>query len=105
MGTRQAEHGTNDPGVSRAHRGGGRAEVHRNHAQLGYALKDKEPPDFAAAEAELTEAIKLRNDDGDRGFLLYEFNRALARIGAFGPNPDPEVRAAIDADLKAADSK
>jgi hypothetical protein len=77
---------------------------HRNHAQLGYALKDKVPPDLAAAEAELTEAITLRNAAGDRGFLLYEFNRALTRIMRGGSNPSPEARAAIEADLKAAEA-
>jgi hypothetical protein len=77
-------------------------KFHRNRAQLGFALKDKDRPDLEAAEAALTEAIELRDEGGDRGYLLYEFNRALARILRHGPTPPPEIRAAIEADLKAA---
>jgi hypothetical protein len=79
-------------------------KFHQNRAQLGYALKDKAQPDLPAAEAALTEAIDLRDSEGDLGFLLYEFNRALARILRHGTSPPAEVRAAIEADLKAADA-
>jgi hypothetical protein len=75
---------------------------HRNHAQLGYALKDKTQPDLPAAETALTTAIDLRNRAGERGFLLYEYNRALARLAQHGPNPPPETRTEIESDLKAA---
>ena len=33
---------------------------HRNHGQLGFALKDQQPPDWAAAEVDLTAAIDSR---------------------------------------------
>jgi hypothetical protein len=55
-------------------------EFHRNHGQLGFALKDKRTPDWAAAEAELTQAIEIRGDWRERGWLFYEFNRAICRI-------------------------
>jgi hypothetical protein len=78
-------------------------KYHRNHAQLGYALREKAQPDFPAAEAALTEAIDLRIKAGESGFLLYEFNRALARLAQHGPDPQPDVRELIEADLKAAE--
>ncbi len=77
---------------------------HRNRGQLGNALKDKEQPDLLAAQAALSEAIEIRDDVGDRGFLLYEFNRALARILQHGDNAPPEVREEIETDLKAAEA-
>jgi hypothetical protein len=58
---------------------------HQLHGQLGYALKDKQPPDWAAAEAELTKAIDLRGEGEREGWTFYEFNRALCRI-----NQDPD---------------
>jgi hypothetical protein len=76
-------------------------KFHRNRGQLGYALKDQEQPDYPGAVAMLTEAIEVRDESGDGGFLLYEFNRALARIRQYGPDPPPEMRATIEADLKA----
>jgi hypothetical protein len=72
---------------------------HRNHAQLAYALKDKQPPDYARSEEELTKAIEIRDRIGDRGFRIYEFNRAYCRI-ALGRPAD-----AIRADLAAAASR
>jgi hypothetical protein len=77
---------------------------HRNRGQLGYALKDKAKPDLAAAEAALTEAIELRDDVGDRGFLLYEFNRALIQIQQHGTEVPPDLREAIEDDLKRAEA-
>ncbi len=53
---------------------------HRNHGQLGFALKDKEPPDWREAEAELTNAIMIRGDPNVEGYWLYELNRAICRI-------------------------
>lgn len=55
-------------------------DKHRNHAQLGYALKDKRPPEDAEAVKELTKAIDLRDAAGESGYLMYELNRALANI-------------------------
>jgi hypothetical protein len=79
----------------------GEVKFHKNHSQLGYALKDRAQPDLPGAVAALTEAIDLRDKKGDRGFLLYEFNRALARIQQ-EPNPPSEVRKKIEADLQVA---
>jgi hypothetical protein len=53
---------------------------HRNHGQLGYALKDQLQPDWKEAEAELSKAIAIRGDPHDHGWALYEFNRAICRI-------------------------
>jgi hypothetical protein len=75
---------------------------HRSHGQLGYALKDQTHPDLQGAENELTKAIELRDSAGVGGFLLYEFNRALARISRYGPNAPADVRAQIETDLSAA---
>lgn len=83
----------------------GERKFHRNRAQLAYALKDKtnpSPAELSEAVAALSEAIEIRDGAGDRGFLLYEFNRALARIAQHGSNPPDDVRASIEADLKAA---
>ena len=55
-------------------------EFHRTHGQLGYALKDKPDPDWEGAYKQLSEAIKLRDADGAKGFLMYEFNRAICGI-------------------------
>ncbi len=53
---------------------------HRNHGQLGYALKDQRSPDWAAAEVELTKAIQIRGSAAEHNWLFYEMNRALCRI-------------------------
>jgi hypothetical protein len=69
---------------------------HRNHAQLGYALKDKPQPDWADAEKELTTAIEIRGSWQEHGWLFYELNRAQCRImgdPAFPQNlPSDRVR-------------
>lgn len=53
-------------------------KFHRNYAQLGFALKLTER--WAEVEAALDSAIEIRDSQGDRGYPLYELNRALARI-------------------------
>ncbi len=56
---------------------------HQNHGELGFALKDQDPPAWDDAEAELTEAIRIRDAAGDQDisyFRFYDFNRALCRI-------------------------
>jgi tetratricopeptide (TPR) repeat protein len=54
---------------------------HRNHAELGYALKDKSKPDWEAAEQALSKAIEVRDRVGDSDrYGAYEFNRAVCRI-------------------------
>jgi hypothetical protein len=80
---------------------------HRNHGQLGYALKDRRPPDWRGAEEELSKAIDIRGDWRARGWLFYEFNRAICRIALDemfqeGRRSEPPQRDAILADLRAA---
>jgi hypothetical protein len=83
------------------------ARFHRNHAELGYALKDRTPPDFAEAERELTVAIAIRGRVGEQIDPYYEFARALCIIHQ-DPNflassaSSPELRARILADLRVA---
>lgn len=55
-------------------------KMHRYHAQLGYTLKDKDNPEWEEAEQCLNKAIEIRDRVGGRGYLLYEFNRAICRI-------------------------
>jgi hypothetical protein len=79
---------------------------HRNHAQLGYALKDQLKPDLAGAETELSRSIEIRGSWQENGWLFYEFNRALCRIQAdeaykAGQASKPEVREKILNDLRA----
>src|SRR5260221_8627481 len=64
----------------RALLGADAGDNHRNHAQLGYGLKDKRPPEYAEAVKELTKAIDLRDAAGETGYLMYELNRALANV-------------------------
>jgi hypothetical protein len=79
---------------------------HANHAELGFALKDQDDPNWREAEEELSEAIKIRDSKGGKGYLIYEFNRALCRIyqdAGFKAGPsDDKTKQAILADLKAA---
>jgi hypothetical protein len=55
-------------------------EFHANHGQLGFALKDQRTPDYAAAEAELSRAISIRDRLEQEGWQIYEYNRAFCRI-------------------------
>jgi hypothetical protein len=80
---------------------------HRNHAQLGYALKDKREPNWKEAEIELTKAITIRDKLAEPGWMYYEFNRAICRTNldkAFkeGKESAPEVREQILKDLESA---
>jgi hypothetical protein len=80
-------------------------DYHRNHGQLGYALKDQRKPDWAEAESELSKAIEIRDKKGDLGWIYYEFNRAVCRINLdkdFKNNrkSKPDVAKGIVADLK-----
>ena len=80
---------------------------HMNHGQLGFALKDQREPDWREAERELTKAIEIRGLWQDRGWLFYEFNRAICRIKldeAFASDEpsEPAVKEAILTDLQAA---
>jgi hypothetical protein len=80
---------------------------HMNHGQLGFALKDQNTPDWAEAERELTAAIEIRGPWKDKGWLFYEFNRALCRIMldpgfSQGRSSDPDRKTHILQDLRAA---
>jgi hypothetical protein len=80
---------------------------HANHGQLGYALKDQRQPDWAEAESELSKAIEIRGPWQERGWLMYEFNRAICRMHqdpAFsqGKGSDEKAKQAILVDLDAA---
>jgi hypothetical protein len=82
---------------------------HKNHGQLGYALKDQRTPAWSESEAELSEAIAIRGDPG-RSFHLYEANRAICRINqdpalTEGRPSAPETKEAILADLRVATSQ
>jgi hypothetical protein len=56
-------------------------EFHRNHGQLGFVYKDQQPhPQWKLAEAELSRAIEIRDNQNAGGFLLYELNRAICNI-------------------------
>jgi hypothetical protein len=82
-------------------------KYHRNHAQLGYALKDQRQPNWQEAQRRLTEAIELRGRWQDQGWLWYEFNRAVCSIAldeAFQQGlPSPaSKREDIIVDLRAA---
>jgi hypothetical protein len=83
---------------------------HRNHGELGFALKDQDHPDFAGAERELTTAIAIRGiPASEKGWAAYEANRAVCKIrqdpGYLADPHQPatdDVRASIEADLKVA---
>jgi hypothetical protein len=79
---------------------------HANHAELGFALKDQDDRHRREAEEQLSLAIEIRDNLGEKGYLIYEFNRALCRIyqdAGFTAGPsDDKTKQAILADLKAA---
>jgi hypothetical protein len=83
-----------------------------NHGQLGFALVDKQQPDWAEAYNEFTRAIEIRGpwkpENGVLG-LQYEFNRAICRIHLDeGFNNDkpaiPAIRELILKDISSADN-
>lgn len=83
-------------------------KFHKHFGHLGYALKDKQPPDYRGAIQYLNRAIEIRGARAPGDEAWYEMNRALARIrydeakpaGAAGATPEPQ-RGEIIADLKA----
>jgi len=80
---------------------------HMNHGQLGFALKDMIKPEWKEAHKELSTAIDLRGPWSEKGWLFYEFNRAICKIeldDAFRQDipSDAETRLEILADLDAA---
>lgn len=54
---------------------------HQNHAQLAFALANRQSPDFAEAEREYDLAIDMRNAQGLADYLIYELGRSVARMG------------------------
>jgi hypothetical protein len=66
---------------------GSGSKNHRNHGQLGYALKDQPKPDWAGAAAALRKAIEMRGGAEDSGTGFYEFNLAVCLI-----NLDPDFQ-------------
>jgi hypothetical protein len=79
--------------------------AHRHHGQLAYALRYGVPPDRAEAERELSEAIRLRDQVGERGYLYYELNRASLQIDVdreANREPSDDRKASILAGLRAA---
>jgi hypothetical protein len=75
----------------------------RYWAALGFALKDKAPPDNRAAEHALTRAIELRGDPVTEHKEFYEFTRAIVRVRLLDENAADEAAvAAIRHDLRVA---
>lgn len=75
------------------------------HGQLGYALKDQEPPAWSDAERELTVAIAVRDKRGLTGWVTYELNRAECRAALNAPEEGVRrdlAAAASDEDLRRA---
>jgi parvulin-like peptidyl-prolyl isomerase len=82
-------------------------KYYRPHGSLGWALKDKLPPDWQEAKAELTKAIAIRTRLNITGWRLYEVNRAVCNINILKSLPpgDPtrtEITESIEHDLDAA---
>ena len=85
-------------------------QFHANHAQLGFALKELEQPNFKEAISELTKAIEIRGLGRDHDFEIYEFNRANAMIlddqdFKDGRPSAPDVRRQIIQDLEIASGR
>lgn len=53
---------------------------HRNYAQVGYIYKDCRNPDWSKSLKYLNKAIKLRGPWEEKGWLYYEYNRAVCKI-------------------------
>lgn len=81
----------------------GNLEFPENYAQLGYALKDKDVPDYPEAEKNLSMAVKGFMKKGDtRGIGILLFNRAYcliqldANFKADKPTVDPTLKTIKD---------
>ncbi len=62
---------------------------HRNHGELGFALKDLDDPRWQEALEALSEAIRRRGMPR-AGFLWYEYNRVLCLINLEGSSRAPD---------------
>lgn len=77
-------------------------EFHGNHAELAFILKREPNPEYQEAIDALSEAIRIREARGHRGYLAYEFNRAVGTI-AKDPTSKESV-GSIMADLNKANA-
>jgi len=75
-------------------------QFHRNYGQLGYALKEKTPPDYQAAIEMFSQAMAIRDNLHVAGYHLYELNRADCLM-KMNPQPTEQQKQRIIADLKA----
>jgi hypothetical protein len=75
---------------------------HRSRAELGYALMEQEPPDWARAKAALDDAIRVRKPSEASSTPGYELNRAYCMIKLESAVSTDAVIDAICADLAAA---
>jgi hypothetical protein len=57
----------------------------RYRAALGFALKDRTPPDNHAGLRALSTAIELRGDPSTERKEFHEFARAIVRLRLAGP--------------------
>ncbi len=57
---------------------------HKNHGQLGFALKDQRAPDWKGALEHLSRAIEIRDGLKEQGWVFYEYNRILCRLNLDG---------------------
>lgn len=82
---------------------------HRNYAELGFVMKDKQNPDWEKAKENLTKAIELRKDWKKKGAWTthYELVRAICEIQldvkfADGVSSEKSICESILSDLKQA---
>jgi hypothetical protein len=55
-------------------------ESHRPFGELGFALRDREKPDYQQSQEMLTEAIRLRDESHHSGYPYYEYVSAINKI-------------------------
>lgn len=55
-------------------------KYHRNHAQIGYAQKEHEPPLYEQAKVSFDQAIAVRDAQQVKGYRIYNFSRAICAI-------------------------
>jgi len=81
-------------------------KFHANYAELGYAFKDQENPDYVKAEKLLSQAIEMRDKQGKSNrYRIYEFNRAFCRIMINKNNLGSFSKEEIETDIRKAMTK
>jgi len=75
-------------------------QYHRTYGQLAYALREKKPPDLQGAIQNLTQAIKIRDENHVSGYALYELNRALSNMELDKQQPSDSLKMSIAADIR-----